>query len=110
MNAIGRFFSRGRRRASNAKDDRAVDEATREVLAAFIAGHRGVEGWVELPTQFNKPSLLLIAYDGEWTRRSVPSASWAFDFCSKQDIPGYQAGVVPYPQRKRDWDARHRAQ
>ena len=108
VNAIGRFFSRTRSRASTAKQDRGLDDATRSVLGDFIKQRRGVEGWVESATRFNKPSLLLIAYDGEWIRRSIPSAAWAFDFCAKHDIPAYQAGVVPYPQRKRDWDARHR--
>lgn len=108
MNPIRRLFSRGRRRAALAQDDRGVDDATREVLTEFIQQHRGVEGWVESATQFNKPSLVLIAYDGEWLRRSVPSSPWAFDFCSDMEMPVYQAGVVPYPQRKRDWDAAHR--
>ena len=72
VNAIGRFFSRTRRRASTAKQDRGLDDATRSVLGDFIKQRRGVEGWVESATRFNKPSLLLIAYDGEWIRRSIP--------------------------------------
>lgn len=106
VSAIGRFFSRARRKASTARDDRDVNDDTRAFLASFISARRGVEGWVESATQMNKPSLLLIAHDGEWVRRAVPSAGWAFDFCAKREIPAYQAGVVPYPQRKRDWDAR----
>lgn len=106
--SIRRFFRRSRRRAVAARDDREIDEATRQYLKTFIAERRGVEAWVESATQFNKPSLLLIAHDGEWVRRAVPSDVWAFDFCARQEIPVYQAGVVPYPQRKRDWDARNR--
>lgn len=108
MASIGRFFSQARRRAATARADRGMDDDTREYLMAFITERRGVEGWIEPATQFNKTSLLLIAHDGEWVRRTVPSPGWAFDFCAKNDLPAYQAGVVPYPQRKRDWDARHR--
>ncbi|MGI5950975.1 MAG: hypothetical protein ACOX61_03900 [Brooklawnia sp.] len=108
MSAIGRFFSRRRRRAASARDDQEMPDGTREFLTGFIAARRGVEAWVEPATQFNKTSLLLIAHDGEWVRRAVPSSVWAFDFCARQSIPAYQAGVVPYPQRKRDWDARNR--
>ena len=46
VNAIGRFFSRTRRRASTAKQDRGLDDATRSVLGDFIKQRRGVEGWV----------------------------------------------------------------
>lgn len=108
MRSIRGFFSRTRRRVASARADREVDEETRHFLTSFITEHRGIEAWVESATQFNKPSLLLVAHDGRWVRRAVPSGPWAFDFCAKQDIPVYQAGVVPYPQRKRDWDARHR--
>ena len=42
-------------------------------LESFISTRRGIEAYVEQPTTLTGPSLLLIAYDGEWTRRSVPS-------------------------------------
>lgn len=108
MASILRFFSRARRQAATARADRQMDDQTRDLLTQFVAARRGVEGWIEPATSFNKTSLLLIAHDGEWLRRAVPSADWAFDFCARQQIPGYQAPVVPYPQRKRDWDARNR--
>lgn len=110
VSSIGRFFSRARRKAVTAREDRDVNDGTKDFLASFISAHRGVEGWVESATQMNKPSLLLIAHDGEWVRRAVPSVAWGFDFCDRHQIPAYQAGVVPYPQRKRDWDARQQPQ
>lgn len=105
---FGRLFSRTRQRRAVVRGDRFIDDDTRQFLVSFIRQRRGVEAWVEPPTRFNKPSLLLIAHDGEWARRAVPSGAWAFDFCARHQVPAYQAGVVPYPQRKRDWDARHR--
>ena len=71
-----------------------------------MKSRQGVEAWVESATSFNKASILLVDKEGESTRRSVDSESWAFDFAKRSGIPAYQAGVVPYPQRKRDYDAR----
>lgn len=72
-------------------------------LVEFVATRRGVEAWVERPTNFNKPSILLIAADGESTRRALPSEEYGYEFAAEQDIPCYDAGVVPYPQRMREY-------
>jgi len=75
-------------------------------LEGFVATRRGVEAYVEHPTSLTGPSLLLIAYDGEWTRRSVPTAAWARAFAKSHQLPCYDAGVVAYPQRMRDYNSR----
>ncbi|WP_036915975.1 hypothetical protein [Propionimicrobium lymphophilum] len=103
-----RFFRRGRRRAQIARAEATIPDATKTHLEDFIASRQGVEAWVECAAGFNKASILLIDKEGESTRRSVESESWAFDFAKKNGIPAYQAGVVPYPQRKRDFDAKSR--
>ena len=79
-----------------------------EHLEDFIRTRSGVEGWVERATKFNKISLLLVAADGETTRREVPSDTFAQNLCAKHDIPCYDAGVVPYPQRMRDYGVKKR--
>lgn len=63
---------------------------------------------MEEPTNFNKPSILLIAADGESTRRAIPSIRFGYDFARTHDLPAYDAGVVPYPQRLRDYGLRQR--
>lgn len=83
-------------------------DSSAEHLDQFASTRRGVEAWIEQPTQFAKPSLLLIAYDGEWTRRSIRDVSWGRRFAAKRSIPAYDAGVVPYPQRMRDFNERKR--
>lgn len=111
MDAMGWFrnaWSRSRRKASIVKDSREVDDALLAYLTDFTRTRQGVEAWVEAGTNLNKPSLLLIAHDGEWTRRSVPSTAWAHDFAARLQVPAYDAGIVAYPQRMRDWDARRR--
>lgn len=63
---------------------------------------------MEEPTNFNKPSILLVAADGESTRRAIPDVRFGYEFAHNHDIPAYDAGVVPYPQRMRDYGLRQR--
>lgn len=77
-----------------------------QYLTEFTRTHRGVEAFVEQPTQVTQATLLLIAWDGEWTRRRVPSTDWAHSFAEQLQIPGYDAAVVGYPQRMREYNRR----
>ena len=105
-NGVVGLFSRHRRR----RDDRPdLDAALVAHLDEFLATRRGVEAFVELPTTVTKATLLLVAHDGEWTRRSVESVEWARRFAADRNLPAYDAGVVGYPQRMRDYNARQRA-
>jgi hypothetical protein len=89
---------------------RAADDADVAHLADFIASRRGVEGFVEPRTAVSDVTLLLVAHDGEWTRRRVPSAQWAHHFCNDHMTPSYDAAVVGIPQRMRDYNRRKRQQ
>jgi len=59
-------------------------------------------------TAVTQTTLLLVAFDGEWTRRVVPSPEWAHAFAESLQIPGYDAAVVGYPQRMRDYNTRNK--
>jgi hypothetical protein len=72
-------------------------------LADFVSTREGVEGWVEPRTAVSDVTLLLVAWDGEYTRRRVPSADWAYRFCQSRGVRAYEAGVVGIPQRMRDY-------
>lgn len=85
-----------------------VDEATTWHLTEFVRTHRGVEAFVEPRTAVTQTTILLVAHDGEWTRRVVPSPEWAYAFAEHLQIPGYDALVVGYPQRMRDYNTRHK--
>ncbi|SFM73476.1 hypothetical protein SAMN05421671_3219 [Pimelobacter simplex] len=87
---------------------RASDRADEEHLLAWLQDRRGVEGFVEPRTAVSEITLLLVAHDGEWTRRRVSSIKWAHDFCNRQQIPSYDAAVVGVPQRMRDYNSRVR--
>jgi hypothetical protein len=89
---------------------RAADDADVAHLADFISSRRGVEGFVEPRTAVSDVTLLLVAHDGEWTRRRVPSVQWAHRFCNDHMTPSYDAAVVGVPQRMRDYNSRKRQQ
>jgi hypothetical protein len=85
---------------------RASDAADEKHLAQFASSRRGVEGFVEPRTAVSDVTIMLVAHDGEWTRRRVPSVDWAHNFANKQGIPSYDAAVVGYPTRMREYNRR----
>ena len=87
---------------------RASDGVDQEHLSQFVEARRGVEGFVEPRTAVSDVTLLLVAHDGEWTRRRVPSVDWAHKFCNRHQVPSYDAAVVGIPQRMRDYDKRQK--
>jgi hypothetical protein len=88
--------------------DRAAESVDRQHLEQFVATRTGVEGFVEPRTMVTETTLLLVAIDGEWTRRRVPDARWAHNWANKLGVPTYDAAVVGVPQRMRDWNSRQR--
>ena len=82
--------------------------ASTAAIAVMLTTRRGVEGFVEPRTAVSEVTLLLVAHDGEWTRRRVPSVKWAHEFCNRQQVPSYDAAVVGVPQRMRDYNSRQR--
>jgi hypothetical protein len=102
-----------RRRERRAKGepgtmDRAAESVDRKHLEEFVSTRQGVEGFVEPRTMVTETTLLLVAIDGEWTRRRVPSPQWAHNWANKLGVPTYDAGLVGIPQRMRDWNSRQR--
>jgi hypothetical protein len=75
-----------------------------------VRGRKGIEGFVEPRTAITDTTLLLVAIDGEWTRRRVPSADWAHNFANKLGIPSYDAAVVGIPDRMREYNRRKKAE
>lgn len=85
---------------------RGSDSADEKHLAQFAKSRRGVEGFVEPRTAVSDVTLMLVAHDGEWTRRRVPSVEWAHRFANKHGVPSYDAAVVGYPARMREYNRR----
>jgi hypothetical protein len=86
---------------------RSADSEDMRYLKEWIQARSGIEGFVEPRTAVTDTTLLLVAIDGEWTRRRVPSVEWAHDFANKEGIPSYDAAVVGYPSRMREWNKNH---
>jgi hypothetical protein len=106
---------RGRRQSAPARRTkggfttvRPADTADQAHLAEFARTRRGVEGFVEPRTAVNDVTMLLVAHDGEWTRRRVPSIQWAHQFANSHGVPSYDAAVVGYPDRMRAYNRRRK--
>lgn len=100
------LFSRLKRAGGAAVSDRAAERADVDALEAFVDTRRGVEAFVEPPTSVAATTLLLVASDGEWTRKKISSAKAAASFARKHGLPLYDATRVGYPQRMRDYNQR----
>lgn len=83
-------------RKSTSADERHLEE--------FARTRRGVEAYIEPRTAVTETTMLLIADSGEWTRRRVSGPQAAHSLAFKLGIPAYDAAVVGYPQRMRDWN------
>ena len=85
---------------------RASDRTDEKHLHEFVQARRGVEGFVEPRTAVSDVTLLLVAHDGEWTRRRIAGPDVARKLSRDLAVPVYDAQVTGYPQRMRDWSAR----
>jgi hypothetical protein len=94
-----------RRRSQAATVRRTDDEEVRH-LDQFLATREGVEAFVEPRTTVTDPTVVLVAADGEWTRRQVPSPQWAHDFARRRGIACFDAARTGYPPRMREWNRR----
>ena len=103
-NAVG-LFDRFRRRRRPAGSATSRDS---EHLRAWAEGHYGVEAFLEPRTNVTETTLLLVAHDGEWTRRRVDGPRAAFRFAHRLGMPCYEVAKLGYPQRMRDYQARQR--
>jgi len=87
----------------------AVDsKAVHDHFASFVSSRRGVEAFVEPPTNVTATTVVLIAHDGEWTRRAVASRDKAFELPRALGIPVYDVNQTGYPSRMREWNSRQR--
>jgi len=79
-----------------------------DYLRAWVAARSGVEGFVEPKTTVTDLTVVLVAADGEWTRRRAGSERDAIRLSERLGIPVYDVEKIGYPQRMRDFDARRR--
>jgi hypothetical protein len=104
LGLLNRFRGRGPWRSSGGRDA-ATDLS---YLHQWVADHVGVEAYVEPQTTVTEVTVVLVAADGEWTRRRAGGPSGARRLSDELQIPVYDVQKVGYPQRMRDHDARRR--
>jgi hypothetical protein len=100
------WWRRGRtRRSPHGGSDLA---SARAHLEDFVRSRRGVEAYVEPATHVTSTTVVLIAHDGEWTRRALPTRPEAFAVARGLDVPVYDVNLTGYPARMRAWTTRQR--
>ena len=77
-------------------------------LRGWAADRIGVEAYVEPETTVTPMTVVLVAADGEWTRRPAGGPAGARRIGERLGIPVYDVQKVGYPKRMRDHDARRR--
>ncbi|MCE5291442.1 MAG: oxidoreductase [Nocardiaceae bacterium] len=92
-----------RRRRSSAN----VSAADASYLQHWVRSHYGVEAYIEPKTTVTEVTAVLVAHDGEWTRRVVGEKG-ARRLSGELKIPVYDVRKTGYPQRMRDYDARRK--
>jgi hypothetical protein len=113
MGFLDRFRRRSgdrmRRTSGGYTTVRTADSTDERHLNEFVTSRRGVEAFLEPRTAVSDVTVLLVAHDGEWTRRRVPSTEWAHKFAERNRIPSYDASVMGYPPRMREYNRRKKA-
>jgi hypothetical protein len=99
---------RRRKKAVVTPGDRPANRADLDHLEQFVRTRRGVEAYIEPRTTVTETTVMLIAHDGEWTRRRIDGPEGARRFAHRMAIPIYDVGLVGYPKRKRDYDERRK--
>ena len=83
-------------------------KAVEQHLRSFVESRLGVEAYVEPATSVTPTTIVLIAWDGEWTRRAVGSPKDGFEISQKLGVPVYDVNQTGYPNRMREWSKRRR--
>jgi hypothetical protein len=96
------------RRRTPARADGSDPAADLNYMQQWVAEHTGVEAYVEPKTAVTDLTVVLVAADGEWTRRRAGGDAGARRLSERLNIPVYDVQRVGYPQRMRDYDARRR--
>lgn len=78
-------------------------------LEVFADERKGVEGYIEPRTATSPTTLLLVDREGDHLRAPVKEPEDAAAFCNRLSIPVYDAQVIGYPKRMKDFDKLRKA-
>ena len=77
-------------------------------FSEFVSTREGVSAYYEAATAREPAAVVLVAIDGEWTRRKVPDIKAAQKLASDLGIALYDVAASGYPPAMREWNARNR--
>lgn len=104
------WFRRNRKPDGDRMADKAAVNADLTHLREWARSRQGVEAYLEPRTTVTETTVMLIAHDGEWTRRRVTGPDAAGRLANELAIPLYEVTKVGYPGRMREFNARRKAQ
>lgn len=105
------LFSRKRSPGASGSSRRGQAQARSATTAhfrEFVATRQGVEAYYEAETPREPSALMLVARDGEWTRRKVPGARDGAKLANELEVPFYEVVKTGYPDSVRQWNERKR--
>lgn len=103
------LFSRKEKKVPR-RQQKEAEAATRAHMADFAASRIGVEAYFEPATPREQAALLLVAHDGEWTRRRVPDLASAINVAQEIGLPFYEVVKTGYPAAMRRYNEQKRSQ
>src|ERR671931_702179 len=80
-----------------------MDREDRRAMKEFVKSRAGVEAYVEPPTLDQRPSVVLVAADGEWLRFSVPDDRYLRKLSAKHRMHIYDVARMGYPKRMKEY-------
>lgn len=96
-------FRRRRPKGPAARRGAKPDRDTIRAVEEFVSSRVGVEAYVEPATPTAPLSVVLVAADGEWIRKPIPDQAWIQKVSKVARIPVYDAALVGYPRRMREY-------
>ncbi len=104
MGWLSKWFGGGRR--ENVLDREATNGDLAH-LRDFARTRLVVEFYVEPETYASDTTVVVVAADGEWTRRRVGSHAAAEKLAAEFGSTLFEAAVTGYPERMKEWSRRH---
>ncbi|WP_124054940.1 oxidoreductase [Arcanobacterium ihumii] len=78
-----------------------------DYFSNFVETRQSVSAFFEEATPRESAALVLVAGDGEWTRRKVTDASSARKIAQKLGIDIFDVAKVGYPPQMREWNKKN---